>query len=79
MQRKNILPSREKVLGLGCGLPWPSLSLSAGTFFKTGGRRATLGEPGLDGESGTSSVETKDTHQTGFLKHKLGQSLNTND
>lgn len=52
---KMFLPSWEKVLGLGWGLLWPSRSLSEGTFLRMGGRRATLGELGPDGESGSST------------------------
>lgn len=47
--------SWEKLLGLDCELFWPSRSLSEETFLRMGGRRATLGELGPDGESGVSS------------------------
>lgn len=57
-----FLPSWEKLLGLDCELFWPSRSLSEETFLRMGGRRATLGELGPDGESGVSS--------TGVQRHK---------
>lgn len=50
-----LLPSWENDLIVG--LLWPSFSLSEGTFFSTGGSRATLGELGPEGDSGASSVE----------------------
>lgn len=50
-----LLPSWEN--DLTEGLLWPSFSLSEGTFFSTGGRRATFGELGPEGDSGASSVE----------------------
>lgn len=50
-----LLPSWENDLTVG--LLWPSFSLSEGTFFSTGGSRATFGELGPEGDSGASSVE----------------------